>query len=105
MRIARRHSIDTQKTKRWLFERKGERCDWCGSNNMVELDHVVPLWNGGTNDPSNLQLLCHNCHVTKSRKEAQERKVFDPQIFVVNGRTFVKIDGVYKLAGFEFGEK
>ena len=28
-----------------------------------EVDHIVPLKKGGTDDPENLRLLCHYCHV------------------------------------------
>lgn len=36
----------------------------------TEVDHVVPLRRGGTNDFNNLQALCKSCH---SRKTAQEQ--------------------------------
>lgn len=34
-----------------------------------ELDHIVPLMWGGSNDDSNLQLLCVTCHKIKTSKE------------------------------------
>jgi 5-methylcytosine-specific restriction protein A len=34
-----------------------------------ELDHIVPLFQGGTNDESNLAGLCRECHNKKSQKE------------------------------------
>lgn len=34
-----------------------------------ELDHIVPLREGGTNDDSNLQGLCFECHAVKSAQE------------------------------------
>lgn len=42
----------------------------------VELDHVVPLHKGGSNDDDNLQGLCRPCH---SAKSAQERG-FKPRV-------------------------
>lgn len=30
-----------------------------------ECDHIIPLSEGGTNDPSNIQVLCHDCHLEK----------------------------------------
>ena len=41
---------------------------------MAELDHVVPLCEGGSDDPDNLQVLCACCHAAKSRFEAAWRK-------------------------------
>ncbi|WP_430229892.1 HNH endonuclease [Nitrosomonas communis] len=34
-----------------------------------ELDHIVPLHKGGTNDDENLQGLCQKCHSEKSAME------------------------------------
>ncbi|OJV87058.1 MAG: hypothetical protein BGO39_33180 [Chloroflexi bacterium 54-19] len=31
----------------------------------LEIDHVMPVSRGGTNDPHNLQTLCHNCNKQK----------------------------------------
>lgn len=39
----------------------------------TELDHVVPLWKGGSEHDSNMQGLCHACHAEKTAKEATER--------------------------------
>jgi 5-methylcytosine-specific restriction protein A len=33
------------------------------------LDHTIPLEEGGTNDPDNLQGLCHDCHDAKTERE------------------------------------
>ena len=40
---------------------------------LWELDHVVPLIDGGTHDLSNLQTLCVPCHRKKSARENSER--------------------------------
>ncbi len=42
------------------------------------VDHIVPKHLGGTDDPSNLELLCRACHAAKTEREAaaaQGRKV------------------------------
>jgi 5-methylcytosine-specific restriction protein A len=39
----------------------------------MHLDHVVPLWQGGADDESNLQGLCVACHEAKTSREAGER--------------------------------
>lgn len=38
-----------------------------------EIDHIVPLWEGGTDDAYNLQLLCCDCHKKKTLKEQKRR--------------------------------
>lgn len=42
-------------------------------NAARELDHIVPLWNGGADDERNLQGLCVEHHRTKTAREAAER--------------------------------
>ncbi|SAK63498.1 phage-like protein [Caballeronia pedi] len=34
-----------------------------------EVDHIVPLFKGGTDAPSNLQSLCVTCHADKTRDD------------------------------------
>ena len=42
---------------------------------MYHLDHVVPLWKGGSNDlETNSQALCVTCHTTKTLNEERERQ-------------------------------
>ena len=38
-----------------------------------EMDHVVPLWSGGTNEIRNLRTLCIPCHREATRIGAQQR--------------------------------
>ena len=39
----------------------------------TEVDHIVPLWQGGSDDESNLQAINHECHKRKSAIEAAQR--------------------------------
>lgn len=52
-------------------------CVLCQAEDRValatEVDHVVPLWKGGSEDDSNCQGLCAACHKAKSAREAAER--------------------------------
>lgn len=34
-----------------------------------EVDHIIPLRDGGTNEDANLQPLCKSCHSKKTRRE------------------------------------
>ena len=40
---------------------------------LWDLDHVVPLIDGGTHNPENLQTLCNPCHRKKTADEARRR--------------------------------
>ena len=43
------------------------------SNSNFEVDHIVPRISGGTDEFENMQLICLNCHQTKTTYEAQSR--------------------------------
>ena len=47
--------------KRLVFERDGGRCLTCGSDELIQYDHVVPSSMGGDNEPENIRLLCAEC--------------------------------------------
>jgi hypothetical protein len=49
-------------------------CAGCGSwYSKVELDHIIPKFEGGCHDTSNLQWLCEDCHRIKTSAEARRR--------------------------------
>ena len=47
-------------------------CQMCGIGRddgaILEVDHIHPASRGGTNDPSNLQVLCRDCNAGKSNR-------------------------------------
>ena len=45
-----------------------------------EIDHIVSLKSGGTNDCHNLQALCRNCHGEKTQIENAGLKKKNPKI-------------------------
>ena len=51
-------------TQRW-------KCAHCEAvlEATYQIDHRVPLWRGGSNEPDNLQALCPNCHAAKTQEE------------------------------------
>ncbi len=53
--------------------RDANRCTQCSipENECafpLEVDHILPLCEGGTNHPGNLRTLCHGCHLTETTK-------------------------------------
>lgn len=59
-----------------ILERDGYRCRACGKPGRLEVDHVIPLHQGGAAlDPANLQTLCRTCHFLKTGLE----KNIDPE--------------------------
>lgn len=58
-------------TKKLVAADQGWICKHCNSmlNASYEVDHVIPLWRGGSNNRTNLVALCRNCHGQKTFKE------------------------------------
>jgi 5-methylcytosine-specific restriction endonuclease McrA len=44
-----------------VMRRAGGACEQCGSDSDLEIEHLVPVSQGGSNAASNLKLLCGNC--------------------------------------------
>lgn len=40
-------------------------CVMCGQT-ATDVDHIVPVRDGGSSEPGNLQSLCHRCHSRKT---------------------------------------
>lgn len=42
-------------------------------HSSYEVDHIIELWEGGSNHISNLQALCRNCHGEKTMQNKLKR--------------------------------
>lgn len=45
------------------------RCRQCSAAGKLEVDHIVPLVQGGREHEDNLQALCRDCHIRKTALE------------------------------------
>jgi hypothetical protein len=58
--------IKEQKSKaqirREVFQRAASKCENCGSQYALEIDHIHPQALGGSSEPENLRLLCRHCN-------------------------------------------
>lgn len=63
------------KLRHEIMRRDGFRCVLCGqdaSNDRLEVDHIIPVVAGGTNDIKNLRTLCSECNKGKMLLEERE---------------------------------
>lgn len=51
-----------------VFARDGNRCLHCGTSDNLSVDHIVPVFRGGSSDIENLQTLCVPCNSSKGSK-------------------------------------
>ncbi len=69
-----------------LLTKRGRKCEKCGATpkdikpttlsvyDYFEVDHIKAIVNGGSEtDESNLQVLCHPCHVKKTKIDMMKR--------------------------------
>lgn len=65
-----KHSLrggDWQKIRLTILNRDNHQCAYCGRE-ATEVDHIIAIANGGTNEPSNLVAACKPCNGRKSDK-------------------------------------
>jgi 5-methylcytosine-specific restriction endonuclease McrA len=43
----------------------GTKCLWCPATESLTLDHIIPVFDGGENERTNAQTLCHPCNLWK----------------------------------------
>jgi len=53
----------SQRVRATVKKRSGGTCEICGERRAIELIHLVPFAQGGTNEADNLADCCRDCHV------------------------------------------
>lgn len=84
--VAKRRRVSPTQRKT-VLERDGYKCRICGISKQyldgkvpglgeylrLEIDHIVPIAQGGTSDESNLQCLCWRCNSLKGSKKTNKQ--------------------------------
>ena len=60
-----------ERTKMFNDHPNCESCNKALKYKSFQIDHIMPLACGGTNEPDNLQILCKPCHFDKTRGEQE----------------------------------
>ena len=69
-------------------------CQYCGVNKeedgvKLEVDHIVPVSKGGTNNKSNLTTACFKCNRGKSNKVIPDTKASDDKETIIEATKIV----------------
>lgn len=67
-RCASNRHISKRSVRKRIFERDGYKCKECKAVDNLSIDHIIPVSKFGTDDDSNLQLLCRSCNSSKGAK-------------------------------------
>lgn len=65
-----------------IFKRDGFKCQYCGKSApdvVLEIDHVIPVAHGGTNDIANLVTACRECNSGKGARELTDEALANIQ--------------------------
>ena len=60
-------------TRRRILKRDNGTCA-CGAL-ATQVDHIIPVTQGGTHDDANLRAICETCHEPKTHSEQRAGKV------------------------------
>lgn len=79
---AKAGTTEMERGRAWMAKRQrvalahGYQCAGCGRawlSHKDQIDHRIPREQGGSNEESNLQPLCNECHQAKTAAEAKAR--------------------------------
>lgn len=65
-KIKKRRNVNNIKWK--IFKRDNFTCQKCGSQEFLELDHIIPVSKGGEDKEKNYQTFCQKCNREKKDK-------------------------------------
>ena len=74
---SQKRRVPIPKSIQRLIHQRDQSCRWrssqghaCQSKHQLQIDHIQPLWAGGSSAPENLQLLCATHNQRKYKQEA-----------------------------------
>lgn len=79
--MAQRKTL-SKKTRFEVFKRDAFKCQYCGRSApdvILEVDHIVPVAEGGKNDLLNLITSCRECNRGKGKRNLADTSIIDKQ--------------------------
>ena len=90
----------SKKNRFEVFKRDEFRCQYCGATPpkvILEIDHIDPIANGGSNDIENLITACFDCNRGKSKRLLSSTSVSLPEHYEKLSEKEEQIKGHKKL--------
>ena len=85
-----RSRIIPQEVKDKVWNRDGGRCVLCGSNELIEFDHIIPFSKGGSNTYRNIQVLCQSCNRSKSDNIGEADDFLDDSDYLDESEDYIE---------------
>lgn len=79
--MGKRKPLD-KKTRFEVFKRDSFKCQYCGrgiDETILEVDHIEPVAEGGTNDLINLITSCRDCNRGKGKRKLSDKAVAEKE--------------------------
>ena len=77
--MSRTNSAEWKRIRQVILARDLYVCAYCGSD-ATEVDHIIPVKHGGTNDESNLTAACVRCNRSKGTKSKPGKAQHGPRV-------------------------
>jgi len=68
MKIPFSQMVNHRPSKRAIYMRDKNKCQYCGSTTKLTLDHIIPKSRGGLDHYLNLVVCCSSCNTKKGNK-------------------------------------
>lgn len=69
--------------REYLLEKWGRRCAYCTKSDVpLQVEHINPRANGGTDRPSNLTIACEPCNIAKGKLPVEEFLKARPDVLI-----------------------
>lgn len=72
----------SKKTRFEVFKRDSFTCQYCGKSApdvILEVDHIIPVAQGGTDDLFNLVTSCRDCNRGKGKRMLSDKTTIEKQ--------------------------
>jgi 5-methylcytosine-specific restriction endonuclease McrA len=66
------YTFKVKLTRKNLFKRDDGRCQYCGTNKNLTVDHIIPVSRNGETSWKNCVVCCHDCNSKKGDRTPQE---------------------------------